>query len=88
MAAAAKVVAPSAAEVTSPVWFGCTYVFASVVPVYPKSANVNVLVDTVPLASVTWPLVSVVMLKSKSLITVAPVNGVVSILISSPGWVG
>ena len=65
-------------------WLLLVILFASVAPVYPRSAKVNVLVDTVPLASVTRPLVSVVMLISKSDITVAPVNAVVSISISSP----
>ena len=39
----AIVVAPSALDVTSPLWLGWTYVFASAEPVYPKSAKVNVL---------------------------------------------
>ena len=62
--------------------------FASVAPSYPKSDKVSVLVPTVPLASVTCPAVSVVTLKSKSEITVAPVHAPVSTLISSPGCVG
>ena len=50
----------------------------------PKLPAVNVLVETLPFASVTRPLVSVVILKSKSEITVAPVSAPVSIFISSP----
>ena len=57
---------------------------ASVSPVKPKFANVKFLVAIVALASVTCPNVSVVTLKSKSDITVAPVNAPVSMLISSP----
>ena len=49
-----------------------------------KLAAVSVLVETLPLASVTKPLVFVVILKSKSEITVAPVNAPVSTSISSP----
>ena len=50
----------------------------------PKSPGVKSLVAILPFASVTNPLVFVVMLISKSDITVAPLNTVVSISTSSP----
>ena len=57
-------------------------------PPKPKSPSVKFLVATVPLASTTEPIESVVTLISKSEITVAPVSGPVSILKSSPLYVG
>ncbi len=58
--------------------------FASVSPVNPKFARVSVLVETLPFASVTWPLLSVVTFISISLTTVAPVRAPVSTEKSSP----
>ena len=55
---------------------------------YPRLARVRVLVATVAFASVTCPKVSVVTLKSRSDITVAPVRAPVSTEASSPGCVG
>ena len=65
-------------------WLLLVILFASVAPVYPKFAKVNVLVPTVPFASVTRPLVSVEILISISDTTVAPVNAPVSTEKSSP----